>query len=143
MTSIQHPSIQYRRLWSDEDLLAKAREWAAIYDRPPSATEWNPWHLQNRDSAVGVDRIERFHRNTWPFVDSVINPKHRRPWGSSWNGFLEFAGFTLLPHGYHFAADDDGHAIRVDGCRLVRHNGWHEIEYLEGDPVPRKHGRRW
>jgi DNA-binding phage protein len=131
---------QYRRLWSDDDLIAKAQEWGTIYDRQPAAPEWNPWHTHNRDAAVGVDRIERFYQGTWPFVDSVIGSKHHRPWGSPWNRFLETAGFTPLPQGYHFVADDDGHAIRIDGRRLIRHNARHDVEYLEGDAPP--HTRR-
>jgi hypothetical protein len=132
----------YRRLWSPDDLITKAKQWVDAYDRPPSSPEWNPWHAQNSRSPVGVDRIERFYEGEWPYVSTVIAEKHRRPWGTSWNRFLEAAGFTPLPHSYHYVTDDDGVAIRIDGKRLIRHNGWHDIEYLEGDRPPTRKRHR-
>jgi hypothetical protein len=111
---------QYRRLWSSHDLLGKAVEWHEVYDRPPTSSEWNSWHPHHyKNLALGVDRIERFYAGEWPFTSSVIGPRYRRAWKTSWNRFLETAGFTPLPHNYHYVTDDYGKAIRIDGKRLI------------------------
>jgi transposase len=129
---------QYRRLWSSHDLLGKAVEWHEVYDRPPTSSEWNPWHPHHsKNLALGVDRIERFYAGEWPFTSSVIGPRYRRPWKTSWNRFLETAGFTPLPHNYHYVTDDYGKAIRIDGKRLI-HSNDHKREYLEGDRLGRR-----
>ena len=128
----------YRRLWSTHDLVKKAREWARLYDRPPTSSEWNPWHpAHRRNPALGVDRIVRFYTGEWPFTDSIVSAKHRRPWGTSWNAYLRTAGFQPLPHGYHYVADDDGRAVHIDGRRLI-HSNDHSREYLEGEPLGRR-----
>jgi DNA-binding CsgD family transcriptional regulator len=127
---------QYRRLWTTEELLEKAREWAAIYDRPPVSSEWNPWHPHHSENqALGVDRIERFYQGEWRFTESITGAKYQRPW-KTWNGYLRDAGLEPLPHGYHYVADDDGKAVRIDGKRLI-HSNDHRREYLEGERLGR------
>jgi DNA-binding CsgD family transcriptional regulator len=72
---------QYRRLWSTDELLEKALEWAAIYDRPPVSSEWHPWHpYHSENQALGVDRIQRFYQGEWPFAESIVGSKYQRPW---------------------------------------------------------------
>ena len=116
--------------------------WGTIYDRPPVASEWNPWHLHHRQNpGIGADRIERFFAGEWPYLATVISPVHKRTWGTSWVRFLQLAGFQPLPQGYHYVCHDDGHATRIDGRRLI-HSNDHRREYLEGEPLGRRPARR-
>jgi hypothetical protein len=133
---------QYRRLWSTDDLVEKAREWLALYDRPPVSSEWDPWHPHHLiNPSLGTDRIQRFYERVWPLTDTIISRKHHRPWKTSWNAYLRAAGFEPLPHGYHYVADDDGKAVRVDGKRLI-HSNDHRREYLEGERLGSRRPRR-
>lgn len=94
------PEVGYtkrRHKWSEEEILAKAREWEQLFGEPPAATDWNP-----SDSRAAIrrslhrasrwsQRVQRFETGEWPWTGSVS-----KVFGT-WNGMIEKAGFEPRP----------------------------------------------
>jgi hypothetical protein len=78
--------------WTRDALLAKLREWAAIYGEPPAVPDWDPWNarFQKHDDA----RAARFEEGGWPHASTVIYEF------GTWNAALVAAGFApRMAHG--------------------------------------------
>jgi len=82
--------MRERQTWTRERVLDAAKEWEARYGAPPGAADWNPSLARRRGQP---DRVEAFEAGTYPHVTTV-----RRFW-STWNEFIEDAGFTPRPRG--------------------------------------------
>ena len=81
------------RLWTQELVVARIREWNDIYGEPPAGPDWMPAKAR---AINDPERERRFldAKGHWPNVVSVI-----RLFGT-WNAAITAAGFTpRAPHG--------------------------------------------
>lgn len=79
-------SVAHRTVFDRDTLLARIREWNAIYGEPPAVPDWSPRHARANND---VARAERFIHAAghWPYFTTVV-----RVFGS-WNEGLVAAGF--------------------------------------------------
>lgn len=87
----QECSVEHRRKWTPEVVVARIQEWARLYGDRPAQPDWNPWQAR----ALGQeDRAQRFEsaNGYWPGFTTLVDVF------GSWNAAIEAAG--LEPRKY-------------------------------------------
>lgn len=86
-----------RARWSEQEVLAKVREWHDRYGDIPSATDWNGSDSnaaarRSSDRAQAwLRRAQRFEQGEWPWTGTVF-----KMFGG-WNQAMRAAGFEPRP----------------------------------------------
>lgn len=82
---------RYRRGWSDEEIIAKIREWEQAYGEPPRRSDWDPAEarkymdeMQER-ALVWAERVAIYESGDWP------SARHVSERFGSWNTAIEAA----------------------------------------------------
>lgn len=96
-----------------ERVLTALREWAELYGRPPSATDWNPsaWgHYSPERRALMEDRHSA---RKWPHLSGV------QTLFGSWNEAIEAAGFDPVKPGERRDPESWQRALKQRGHRKM------------------------
>lgn len=128
MSAVGQTYNRRRAAWTEEEIIAKIKEWVEKHGEPPTANDWHPSDArrQARRSAkrarAWLGRALRFDDGDWPWVGSVS-----KRFGS-WNKAIEAAGFTPRPS-YRPIDEDMGSEDDMDQIQqLVK-----EATKAEGD----------
>lgn len=80
-------------IWTQDVLIAKVKEWTALYGEPPAIHDWNPGNARRINDEARARRFEDAN-GYWPSFHAAY-----RQFGS-WSAMLVAAGFAARPpHG--------------------------------------------